>query len=134
MRIQYSDLPLHLRQQVRREMEAKTPPPTGLPKASTSKMNKTEAAYERWLSDEKAAGRVLWFGFEAIKLRLADRTHYTPDFAVMTAAGLEIHEVKGFWRDDARVKIKVANEMFPFAFQAVKLIRGNWEREVFPKR
>jgi hypothetical protein len=32
---------------------------------------------------------------------------------------LECHEVKGFWADDARVKIKVAAEMYPFRFIAI---------------
>ena len=67
-------------------------------------MNKTEQAYERHLKARREAGEVLWFRFEGIKLRLADNTFYTPDFAVMAADGqLECHEVKGFWTDDARV-------------------------------
>ena len=32
---------------------------------------------------------------------------------------LELHECKGFWRDDARVKIKVAASLYPFKFIAV---------------
>jgi hypothetical protein len=55
-------------------------------------------------------------------LRLADKTFYSPDFAVLTKADgtLEMHEVKGFWQDDARVKIKVAASIYPFKFIAVK--------------
>ena len=34
---------------------------------------------------------------------------------------IELHEVKGFWMDDARVKIKVAAEMYPFKFVAIKV-------------
>ena len=34
---------------------------------------------------------------------------------------MEMHEVKGFWQDDARVKIKVAAQMYPFRFLAAKL-------------
>jgi hypothetical protein len=30
------------------------------------------------LEQLKYAGKILWFGFEAIKLRLADNTFYTP--------------------------------------------------------
>ena len=33
---------------------------------------------------------------------------------------MELHEVKGHWQDDARVKIKVAAEQYPFRFVAVK--------------
>lgn len=83
-------------------------------------MNKRERAYEIHLEAERKAGRVLWFLFEGIKLRLAEKTFYTPDFVVMTADGLiEFHEVKGFWEDDARVKIKCAAESFPFRFLAI---------------
>jgi hypothetical protein len=95
-------------------------------------MNKTEAAYGRTLELRKAAGEVLWYRFEGVKLRLADSTFYTPDYAVMLADGsLELHEVKGFWEDDARVKIKVAAEMYPMRFVAVTSKRGAWEFEVF---
>lgn len=85
-------------------------------------MNKTEAAYGQHLELLKRAGEVLWYRFEGIKLRLADLTFYTPDYAVMMADGqMQIHEVKGYWEDDAKVKIKVAAEMYPFKFLAVKV-------------
>ena len=61
--------------------------------------------------------------------RSADATRYTPDFLVELPGGLlELHEVKGFWRDDARVKFKVAAELFPmFRFVAVKRKHRQWE-------
>ena len=67
----------------------------------------------------------------SVKLRLADKTFYTPDFAVMAGDGfMEMHEVKGFWTDDARVKIKVAADQYPFRFIAFKAIPksrgGGW--------
>ncbi|MGP9850223.1 hypothetical protein ACT3T7_02270 [Halomonas sp. 111] len=106
----------------------------GRMKAGT--MNKTEAAYAALLEAEKQAGEIVWYSFEAMTFKLADNTRYTPDFAVLRADGLmEMREVKGFWREDARVKIKVAAEMFPFRFIAVKKqskkAGGGWEREVF---
>ena len=68
-------------------------------------MNKTETAYFRELRDQMAVGLIKWFDYECMKFRLADSTFYTPDFAVMLASGqIELHEVKGFWADDARVK------------------------------
>jgi hypothetical protein len=85
-------------------------------------MNKTEQGYGQHLELLKRAGEVLWYRFEGVKLRLADNTFYTPDFAVMVSTGqMELHEVKGFWQEDARVKIKVAAEMYPFRFLAVKV-------------
>jgi hypothetical protein len=98
--------------------------------------NKTEEAYGQHLELRKQAGEVAWYVFEGIKFRLADNTFYTPDYAVMLADGsMEIHEVKGFWEDDARVKIKVAAEMYPFAFFGVKVRPkkdgGGWIFESF---
>jgi hypothetical protein len=102
----------------------------------TGERNKTEAAYERDLHLRQRAGEVAWFRFEGLKLRLADNTFYSPDFAVMLANGqMECHEVKGFWTDDARVKIKVAAEQYPFRFIVVKARAkrdgGGWEIEEF---
>ena len=100
-------------------------------------MNKTEEAYASVLEGLKQAGQITWYKFEALKVKLADRTYYTPDFLVMRADGLlEMHEVKGgIWQDDARVKIKVAAEQFPFRFVAVKMkakkAGGGWEYEEF---
>jgi hypothetical protein len=74
-----------------------------------------EAAYHAWLSEQQHAGAILWHKFEALKLRLADNAFYTPDFMVLAAdSRLELHEVKGFWQDDARVTIKVAASLYPF--------------------
>src|SRR5262245_55795357 len=71
----------------------------GLGRLKPGKMNKSERAYSEHLDALKYAGRILWYRFEGIKLRLADNTFYTPDFAVMTADGqIECHEVKGFWQ------------------------------------
>lgn len=84
-------------------------------------MNRTEAEYRDLLEARKLAGEVAWYRFEGLKLRLADSTFFTPDFAVMLADGqIECHEVKGFWTDDARVKIKVAADAYPFQFIAVR--------------
>lgn len=99
-------------------------------------MNKTEAAYEKHLRDLMMAGEVLWYKFEGIKFRLADNTFYNPDFAVMTKEGMiEVHEVKGFWQDDAKVKIKVAADLYPFRFIAIKVKAkkdgGGWDIEEF---
>lgn len=111
-------------------------PNLALGRLKAGAMNKTEQAYAADLELARAAGAVAWFKFEGVKLRLADSTFYTPDFAVMLADGqLEMHEVKGFWEDDARVKIKVAAELYPFRFVAVtaraKKHGGGWSVEAF---
>jgi len=107
-----------------------------LGRLKVGELNKTEKAYESILKDMVLSGHVLWYKFEGLKLRLADNTFYTPDFFLMTAEGqFEAHEVKGYWQDDARVKIKVAAEMYPFRFVAAKPKSkkngGGWEYEIF---
>lgn len=107
-----------------------------LGRLKSGQMNNTEKAYSDHLELLRKAGEVLWVRFEGLKLRLADNTFYTPDFAVMAADGvIECHEVKGHWQDDARVKIKVAAEQYPFRFVAIKARAkkdgGGWSMESF---
>lgn len=107
-----------------------------LGRLKTGEMNKTEAAYDAYLKTMLMAGELLWYKFEGMKFRLADNTFYTPDFALMRSDGqIEIHETKGFWTDDARVKIKVAADIYPFKFVAVKVkakkYGGGWAEEIF---
>lgn len=98
------------------------------------KMNRTEAAYALLLEGQKRAGQLMDYRFEPVKLRLADKTYYSPDFLVVLASGeMELHETKGKWEDDARVKIKVAAEQFPwFRFAAFTVERGAFVREDIP--
>lgn len=112
-----------------------TPAMFALGRLQTREMNKTEAAYDRLLAARLQAGEIHWFAFEALKLRLADDTFYTPDFAVIEADGvLTFHEVKGHWMDDAKVKFKVAREAFPFRFRALRQVKaklgGGWAEDV----
>lgn len=114
-----------------------TPALRALGRLKTGAMNKTEAAYEASVLEPGVmSGEIAWYRFEGVKLRLADNTFYTPDFAVMLTSGLlQMREVKGFWTDDARVKIKVAADQYPFEFIAVrprpKGQGGGWAVEVF---
>jgi len=93
-----------------------------LGRLKTGAMNKTEQAYAATLDARRHAGEVAWFKFEGVKLRLADNTFYTPDFAVMLSDGtLEMHEVKGYMQEDANVKIKVASDLYPMRFVIVRV-------------
>ena len=111
-------------------------PNAALGRLKTGEMNKTEAAYAAYLEQRRMAGEVAWYKFEGVKLRLADNTFYSPDFAVMLSTGeMEMREVKGHWQEDARVKIKVAAQLFPFRFIAVQPLPkrdgGGWKIEEF---
>jgi predicted nuclease of restriction endonuclease-like RecB superfamily len=77
-------------------------------------MNKLERAfYEQWLVPGVAHGNIEFVVFDQIKLRLGTRCWYTPDFWVRTQRGQHvIYETKGFWRDDARVKIQTAAKQY----------------------
>ena len=109
-----------------------------LGRLKTGTMNQTESAYEQHLRMQKIAGEIIWSRFEGLTLRLAKGTHYTPDFVVMCASGqIELHEVKGSRRvfhDDARVKVKVTAELFPFrmiaAYPRDRVFSG-WDIEEF---
>lgn len=101
------------------------------------KMNQTETEYAAQLEMEKQAGEITSYQFEAVKLRLGKNTFYTADFLVRLKNGeLELREVKGFWKDDARVKIKNAAYLYPiFRFVGITKVRkrdgGGWRREEF---
>jgi hypothetical protein len=98
-------------------------------------MNKTESAYADYLSTLERAGEVKWWRFEGIKLKLADNTFLTVDFALMNLnSEIELHDVKGsaaIVQDDALVKMKVAAELYPFKFFLVYPRRqkdgGGWD-------
>ena len=65
-----------------------------------------------------------------ITLKLAHDCRYTSDFAVMLASGeIELHECKGFMREDASVKLKLAAELFPFPILVVRKVAGGWDVE-----
>ena len=86
------------------------------------RMNRLEAAYAQHLQTQVLTGAIESYFFESVKLTLADSLacSYTPDFMVIRADGVvEFHEVKGHWEDDARVKIKVAADKYPFVFYGV---------------
>lgn len=110
-----------------------------LGRLKSGERNKTEAAYETFLEEQKQLGEVLWYKFEAMTFKLANDTRYTPDFIVMLSNGeIECREIKGskaIFMCDAKVKIKVAAEMFPFRFIAVfpipKKLGGGWRVEEF---
>lgn len=106
-------------------------------KHTPGQMNSLEFDYASTLMLGMSTGHILHYQFEPIKLRLGKnwKTTYTPDFLVVTQTGhIELHEVKGHWEDDARVKIKVAAEKYPqFKFIAItrKSKNAPWDTEEF---
>lgn len=109
------------------------------PTARASHIPGVENGYERQYSAHleqlKRDGAILFYKFEAVRLKLAANTTYTPDFLVIrNDFAVEFHEVKGVWRDDARVKIKTASALYPFIFRAyTQPTPGTWAEETFTK-
>lgn len=109
--------------------------------------NKTEAAYEDHLRLLNRAGEIDDFKFEGIKLKLADNTHFTPDFIVFAADGVvELHDTKGTTKktrasgvkesvpwieEDAKLKLKIVAELFPFRVFAVFKTADGWIKQQF---
>ena len=94
-------------------------------------MNKTEAEYGASLELMKRACEIVDYKYEAVKLRLADKTFYTPDFLVIGKDMIvEFHEIKGgFIREKSEVKFKCAAEQFPwFDFQMHQKKNKQWNR------
>lgn len=137
------DLPPRYQAQARAQLAAvphprtvqlqQVPTPAKLAKKAPSRirqnaagLNKTEQAFYDYLKSQQDTGvprSVL--PPQSITLRLANGCRYTPDFVVVfhfqTTKGwivpttdLVAYEVKGFMRDDAAVKIKVAATSFPW--------------------
>lgn len=107
-------------------------------KKDNSGMNKTESQYSRHLDALKSAKQIHDWWFEKITLKIAPDTRLTVDFMVQRIdGGLELHDAKGsrhIYQDDAKVKMKVAANMFPFDFYVVfprtqKMGGGDWDIE-----
>ena len=99
-----------------------------LGRLKSGQMNKTEQKYALLLEREKIAGKVLWYEFEPMNLRLADKCFYKVDFLVLTDKyELEVHEVKGgYITDDSLVKFKSAGAKFPFKFRMLCFTKNEW--------
>jgi predicted nuclease of restriction endonuclease-like RecB superfamily len=94
--------------------------------------NKTEQEYGLRLFSMEHRKEIRCYRYEPVKLKLAKKCFYCPDFFVWeNDRTITVHEVKGWWRDDARVKIKVAARLYPMLqFLAVtKDGHGGWTFE-----
>lgn len=95
-------------------------------------MNKTETARAIDLEAMKRAGQIVEWWYEKWTFKLADDLRYTPDFVIQKPDGLlEVEEVKGFWRDDARAKVKMFVALYPFAVRAYTKAKHGWDVETF---
>jgi hypothetical protein len=91
--------------------------PVRVQSSDEEKLNKTEKAYLANLRYKHATE----IGIQNVTLKLADDCRLTPDFNYINADGEFVFvDVKGFQREDALIKMKVAARMYRWArFQIV---------------
>ena len=96
--------------------------------------NKLEERYAGVLAQRTLTGEVVAWWYHPFGIRLADKCYYHPDFFVQLAdSTLEIHETKGFMRDDAAVKLKAAARQFPcFVFRLIQWEKKQWVMTEIP--
>lgn len=99
--------------------------------------SKLERKHAANLGLRKAAGEILDWKYEPIRIRLADNTFYTIDFLLLMAdETIEAHEVKGWHPNirDSRTRWKMAAEVLPwFRWRFITQPRGGgrWEIETY---
>lgn len=95
-------------------------------------MNKTEKARAEQLEALKRNASIADWWYECWTFKLGDDLRYTPDFVIQEPNGeLRVEEVKGFWRDDARAKVRMFAELFPFRITALIKTKQGWDVETF---
>jgi len=95
-------------------------------------MNGLEREFFNTLELRRHAGEFTHVFFEQMTFKLGPDLRYTPDFMVQVTEGgfISFYETKGFFRDDSRVKIIAAAQMFPFfTFYLARKVRGAWSVE-----
>jgi hypothetical protein len=97
---------------------------------SEPKLNATEKEFERVLADRFSD---CFRTTQAVTFRLGNGVRYTPDFVLFSPIGgtVDAYEVKGYMRDDAAVKLKVAAALYPFiVWRLVWKEDGRWQEQV----
>ena len=98
-------------------------------------LNKTERAFLAWLRAKPGQYRNI--GIQNIRLGLAYRCTYRPDFTAMTPdRGFVLFEVKGpYVREDSWVKLKTAARLYPWwvFIKAQKQADGHWTVVEIPR-
>ncbi len=92
------------------------------------KMNKTEAEFAMILEARANHNEIKQAKFEQIKIRIGEGCWYIPDFFVERHVGKPLFiEIKGFLRDDARVKFLAAKELHTWAdFEMWRKTKNGW--------
>lgn len=98
----------------------------------------TERRYAEHLESRRLLGEIESWEHETIRLRLAGGAWFMPDFTVVRCIPnsqselrvIELHEVKGFWREAAKVRWKVAIDRHRgYRFFLVQWVAKEWRIE-----
>ncbi len=88
-------------------------------------MNQSEREFSMLLEMKKHKGEIVNWQFESVKIRIGEGCWYIPDFFVPRLSRPLFIEVKGFMRDDARVKFLAAQEQHKWAdFEMWRKVKG----------
>ena len=91
-------------------------------------MNGMERDYAIQLDLLKSLGDVTFWAFNEVRFKLADGAWFKPDFFVIYPDGhCELHETKGFCREAAILRMKVAASRFPLRWRLVFRTENGWE-------
>jgi len=90
--------------------------------------SKWELEYAKYLDVMKAAGQIRDWAYEGEHLDIGIGARYTPDFRLVCFDGLiQYREVKGYKREAAMVRLKVAAKLYPqYTFVLVTKKDGSW--------
>lgn len=93
-----------------------------------------ERRYAEFLESRKILREIIVWQYEGIRLQLGGGATFMPDFAIIRRDEpdgrriTELHEVKGFWREAAKVRMKVAvdrwQEYFDFYLVTAGGVKG----------
>jgi hypothetical protein len=90
--------------------------------------NKWERDYAQYLNQLRHLHEILFWNYHDFGFRLAGGCFFYPDFFITCPDHFEVHDVKGFMRDDAHVKLKMGKELWPyFRWAYTRKIKGRWE-------
>lgn len=100
-------------------------------------MNKNERSYAAHLEGLYLSRQILWYGYEAVRVRIGHDCFLTPDFLVMYPDHrLELHELKGrkgksfYAEEDAVVKARAVGARFPIPIYIIwQQTDGTWTRK-----
>lgn len=80
-----------------------------------------EKEFADYLDQQKLGGHILEWAYKPVRLRIGDGAFYSPDFRVVWAnRSTTYYEIKGFLREAARVRLRVAAERHPSRFVMVR--------------